>query len=200
MERFERKYRGALDADAERIIGFITGATDHMRHLVLDLLAYSQVVQGRMEFELVPMEAVLASALRNLQTIIHDADARVTFDLLPEVRVAPTQITQLLQNLIGNAIKYQGERPPRIHISARNEGGVWIFSVADNGEGIEAKYLEEIFTVFRRLHGSERPGTGIGLAICKRIVERHGGRIWAESEVGEGSRFYFSIPADAKPA
>jgi PAS domain S-box-containing protein len=196
---FERKYRGALDEDAERIIGFITTATDHMRHLVLDLLAYAQVVQGRMEFESVSMEAVLSSALRNLQTVVHDAKARVTFDLLPELRVAPTQMTQLLQNLIGNAIKYRGGRPPQIHISARKEAGEWIFSVADNGEGIEAKYLEDIFTVFRRLHGSELPGTGIGLAICKRIVERHAGRIWAESTPGEGSTFYFAIPEEAPP-
>ena len=133
--------------------------------------------------------------LDNLQVAIGESGAVVTHDPLPVVMADPTQLSQLFQNLIGNALKFRGERPPEIHVGAEQQGEEWLFWVRDNGIGIEAQYAERIFVIFQRLHTrDEYPGTGIGLAICKRIVERHGGRIWVESEPGEGSSFFFTIP------
>jgi light-regulated signal transduction histidine kinase (bacteriophytochrome) len=130
----------------------------------------------------------------NLQLALRSSDARITFDHLPIIEVDQTQFVQLLQNLITNSIKYRGAEPPRIHLSAREAGPEWVFSLKDNGIGIDRRYADHIFAVFKRLHGREYPGTGIGLAICKRIVERHNGRIWVESEPGKGSTFYFTVP------
>ena len=125
-----------------------------------------------------------------------ESGAEISHDPLPTLRVNPNQMAQLLQNLIANALKFRDEQPPRIHLSARQEGGEWVISIRDNGIGFEQKYAEHIFQVFKRLHSQEKyPGTGIGLAICKKIVERHGGRIWAESRPGQGAIFYFTIPA-----
>jgi light-regulated signal transduction histidine kinase (bacteriophytochrome) len=140
------------------------------------------------------MEAVLATAMSNLQLAIVNSGARITFDPLPTVWMDQTQAIQLLQNLIGNALKYHSAEPPHIHLSGRQVGNEWIVSVKDNGLGIEPRFHQHIFTVFKRLHGREYPGTGIGLATCNRIVERHGGRIWVESELGKGSTFFFSVP------
>jgi two-component system, chemotaxis family, CheB/CheR fusion protein len=199
VQLLEQLYRGKLDADADEIIHFITSATDRMRHMVLDLLSYAQT--ARVAIAIVPtsVEAVLATAMSNLQLAIQNVGARITFDPLPIVLMDQTQLLQVLQNLIGNALKYRGQDPPRIHLSARRAGSEWIFSIKDNGIGIESKFHDNIFTVFKRLHGPEYPGTGIGLATCKRIVERHGGRIWVESEIGKGSTFFFTarlIPPD----
>jgi two-component system CheB/CheR fusion protein len=191
----EKLYKGKLDADADEIIQFITTATDRMRHMVLDLLNYAQTARANIAIAPTSVEAGLASAMSNLQLAIQSVGARITFDPLPTVLMDSTQLLQLLQNLIGNALKYRGSDPPAIHLSAKLAGNEWIFSVRDNGIGIDPKFREHIFTVFKRLHGPEYPGTGIGLATCKRIMERHGGRIWVESEPGKGSTFFFTARA-----
>jgi light-regulated signal transduction histidine kinase (bacteriophytochrome) len=165
-----------------------------MSQMVLDLLGYSQVVRAEANMGPANAEAVLSSVILNLQMAIKDNDVRITFDHLPTVNMDETLLMQLLQNLIGNAIKYRSDAPPEIHLSAREAGPEWVFSVQDNGIGLDPKYAEHIFTVFKRLHGREYPGTGIGLAICKRIVERHGGHIWVKSEPGKGATFYFTVP------
>jgi light-regulated signal transduction histidine kinase (bacteriophytochrome) len=178
----------------------ITGAADHMRQLVLDLLGFSQVARTEINPSEVSVEAVLSTVMLNLQMAIESSQARITFDHLPSVFMDETQLIRLLQNLLANAIKYRGKEPPRIHLSAREAGPELIFSVKDNGLGIDMRHAEHIFTVFKRLHGREYPGTGIGLAICKRIVERHGGRIWVESQPGKGSTFYFALLRHGKPS
>jgi light-regulated signal transduction histidine kinase (bacteriophytochrome) len=162
--------------------------------MVLDLLGFSQIVRTEGTVVPVSVEGVLSTALLNLQLAINSSGAIVSFDPLPVVLVDHTHLIQLLQNLIGNAIKYRSNEAPHIHLSARESGPEWVISVQDNGIGLNPKYADHIFTVFKRLHGKEYPGTGIGLAICKRIVERYGGRIWVESQPGKGSTFYFTLP------
>jgi light-regulated signal transduction histidine kinase (bacteriophytochrome) len=142
---------------------------------------------------------VLAQVLDNLRIAIDDNGAVVTNDPLPIVQADPIQLRQLFQNLVGNGLKFRGARPPEIHVGAERRGDEWLFCVCDNGIGIEAQYAERIFAIFQRLHSrDEIPGTGIGLAVCKRIVERHGGRIWVESDPGQGSCFFFSLPDERK--
>jgi light-regulated signal transduction histidine kinase (bacteriophytochrome) len=167
-----------------------------MQTLINDLLAYSRVGTRGKPFGPVDGTAVVLSAQEALVTSIAESGAVVTHDALPVILGDATQLTQLFQNLFGNAIKFHrpGEAP-RIHVGAARQDGAWKFSVRDNGIGIQAEYFERIFVIFQRLHGrDEYPGTGIGLAICKKIVERHGGRIWLESEPGKGSTFHFTIP------
>jgi PAS domain S-box-containing protein len=195
LQLIEKEYRGKLDAEGDRMIHYVTSAADRMRNMVLDLLSYSQIAQSKVAISPVSMEAVLGTALLNLQMAIQSSNARISFDPLPIIWVDQSQLLQLLQNLIGNALKYRSAEPPRIHISARQAGPEWIISVKDNGIGVEPRFAEHIFTIFKRLHGQEYPGTGIGLAICKRIVERHGGRIWVESEPGKGTTFNIALPA-----
>ena len=164
--------------------------------LIDDVLAYARVGTRGAAFQPTDCEAVLERALANLEPSIDETGAVVTHDPLPSLWADGTQMGQLFQNLIGNAIKYRGDAPPRIHIAAERQGEEWVFSVRDNGIGFDPEHAERIFTIFQRLHDTdEYPGTGIGLAICKKIVERHAGRIWAESEPGRGSRFSFTIPA-----
>jgi chemotaxis family two-component system sensor kinase Cph1 len=142
------------------------------------------------------METCLLMTMHNLQLIIEDTGASITYDPLPEITANENQIIQLLQNLVGNALKFRSDAAPVIHVGCQREGEDWLFSVRDNGIGIEPEYLERIFVIFQRLHARETyPGTGIGLAICKKIVELHDGRIWAESQPGKGATFYFAIPA-----
>jgi two-component system CheB/CheR fusion protein len=198
LELLQRDCQGKLGPEPDQYIGFILAAADRMRHLVLDLLGYSHVVRADLKLAPVSVGAALSGALMNLQLAIRSSDARITFDSLPTVYMDETQLVQLLQNLISNAIKYRNAEPPRIHISAREAGPEWVFSVRDNGAGIDMKYADQIFTVFKRLHGSDLPGTGVGLAICKKIMERRGGRIWVESELGKGSTFYFTVPNSTK--
>ncbi len=194
LELFRRKYEHKLGPEADQQIGFITSAADHMHHLVLDLLGYSQVARADLTVVPVSAEVILSNVLLNLQLAIRSTDTRITFDHLPVIQGDQTQLVQLFQNLISNSIKYKNAEPPKIHIKAREAGPEWVFSISDNGMGIDPRYSESIFTVFKRLHGREYPGTGIGLAICKRIVERHKGQIWVESELGKGSTFFFTIP------
>ena len=191
-----RRYHGRLDSDADEFIGFAVEGVKRMQALINDLLAFSRVGTRGGAFERVDGELVLARVLENLAPALQEADAAVTHDHLPTVTADAVQLGQVFQNLIANAVKFHkpGSRPC-IHVSAERSLDGWVFSVADKGIGIEREYMERIFILFQRLHSrAEYPGTGIGLAMCKKIVERHGGRIWLESEPGEGTIFYFSIP------
>jgi light-regulated signal transduction histidine kinase (bacteriophytochrome) len=169
-----------------------------MRRLVLDLLGYSHIVRAELKVAPVNVEAVLSTVMLNLQLAIESSGARITFDSLPTIAMDETQLIQLLQNLISNAIKYAGDNPPRIHISANQAGPDWVFSVRDQGIGLDMGYADQIFQIFKRLHGQKHPGTGVGLAVCKKIVERRGGNIWVESAPASGATFFFRIPADLK--
>ena len=190
-----RRYQGQLDAKANEFIAYAVDGANRMQGLINDLLAYSRVGTRGKAIEPTDCTAVLDQALANLKAAIEKSGAVVTHDPLPTVMADNLQLIQLLQNLIGNAIKFHVEKPPCIHVSAEQKGNEWVFSVRDNGIGIDPQYAERIFIIFQRLHTREEyPGTGIGLAICKKIVERGGGRIWVESELGKGSTFYFTIP------
>jgi protein-histidine pros-kinase len=190
-----RRYKGKLDAEADEFIAFAVDGATRMQLLIQDLLAYSRVSSSGRELLAISSKAALDQALINLRGAIEESGALVTNDTLPAVLADQTQLVQLFQNLIGNAIKYQNPGIPRVHVSAANgRGQQWIFSVKDNGLGIEAQYLQRIFGMFQRLHKREEfAGTGIGLAICKKIVERHGGRISVESQIGKGSTFRFAL-------
>jgi len=196
VQLLARRYEGKLDADANDFIHFAVDGAVRMRRLINDLLTYSRVgTQGK---ELSPTDsgAALAQSVNDLKVTIEESGTLVTHDPLPTVMADLPQLGQLFQNLIGNAIKFRGNEPPRVHISASQNGSGWTFSVRDNGIGIAPEYSERIFIIFQRLHSrQEYAGTGIGLAICKKIVERHGGHIWVESEVGKGATFYFCLPA-----
>lgn len=195
LQLLERRYKGRLDADADDFIFFAVDGAKRMQALICDLLAYSRVQTRGKPFEPTDAEQVLNLTLKNLQTAIEESNAKITRDPLPTVIVDEVQLIQVFQNLIENAIKFPGDELPRIHVSAEKGANEWIFSVSDNGIGIDPQYAEKIFGLFQQLHAArEYPGTGIGLAVCKRIVERHGGRIWVDSELGKGSTFYFTIP------
>jgi PAS domain S-box-containing protein len=188
-----RRYKDKLDADANDFINYAVGGAERMQELLNDLLIYSRVGTRGKPFKRTDMEVVLEAALDNLQVTVKESKARVTHDPLPTVMADEGQMVQLLQNLIGNSVKFRGKGPPHIHVSAEPKNSKWVFTVKDNGIGIESQYFDRIFLIFQRLHRDEYPGTGTGLAIAKKIVERHGGRIWVESQPGEGSTFYFSI-------
>jgi light-regulated signal transduction histidine kinase (bacteriophytochrome) len=169
-----------------------------MQRLIQDLLSYARITTRGKTFTSVDSQKVFDRTLSDLKLVIQSKNATVTCDPLPTVTADDTQLGQLFQNLVGNAIKYHGPEPPRVHISAQTGGQEWIFTVSDNGIGIEPEYKDQIFELFQRLHGiGEYEGTGIGLAMCKKIVERHRGRIWVESEPGKGARFHFTLPAGA---
>jgi PAS domain S-box-containing protein len=190
-----RRYRGRLDADADEFIAFAVDGANRMQKLINDLLAYSRVGTRGKGFEPTDCTGVLDQAIANLKAAIEESGAVVTHDPLPIVMADNLQLVQLFQNLIGNAIKFHGKEPLRVHVSAGQKENEWVISVRDNGIGIDHQYAERIFVIFQRLHTKEEyPGTGIGLAICKKIVERRGGRIWVESQPGIGSTFYFTIP------
>ena len=189
-----RRYQGKLDADADEFIAFAVDGANRMQRLIQDLLAYSRVNTTGRQFEPTAMETALNSALGNLVNAAKESQAVITHDPLPAVMGDERQLAQLFQNLLSNAIKFSGAQPPRIHISAKQTDGQWVFSVRDHGIGMDPQYGDRIFVIFQRLHTrAEYPGTGIGLAICKKIVERHGGRIWVESELGKGATFYFTM-------
>jgi light-regulated signal transduction histidine kinase (bacteriophytochrome) len=189
-----KRYQDKLDQDAQEFINFAVDGATRMQNLINDLLAYSRVGTRGKPFRPTDGEAVFKMAVDNLARSITKNDAVITHDPLPTVSGDEVQLTQLFQNLIGNAVKFHGREKPRVHVSARQQDGEWVFAVRDNGIGMAPDQQERIFSIFQRLHHrSEYPGTGIGLAICKKIVERHGGRIWVESEVGRGSTFYFTV-------
>lgn len=192
-----QRYKGRLDADADEFIDFAVDGAQRMQQLIKDLLAYCRLGTGGQAPRRTSCLDALDEALRNLQVAISESGATITNDALPEVLADRAQLAQLFQNLIGNAIKYRSEQPPRIHVGVRaSESEEWIFSVRDNGIGIDAKYHDRIFAMFQRLHGRTRyPGTGIGLTLCRKIVERHGGRIWVAPGSGTGTTFMFSMPS-----
>lgn len=189
-----KRYRGKLDRDADEFIGYAVDGATRMQRLIRDLLEYSRVGAERQSFEETDCELVFEQAMQNLSASVRERHAEVTHDPLPIVQASPTHLIQVFQNLIGNALKFQGDAPPKIHVGAKALPDGWEFSVRDNGVGMPGDQLDRIFAIFQRLHGqSEYPGTGIGLAICKRIVGKYGGQVWAESEPGQGSTFYFTL-------
>lgn len=195
-ELLAERCKGLLDDQAQLCLKYMKSGALRMEMLVRDLLAYTQSagVEGVVP-DPVDAEEQLQTALANLGESIRASHAEVTHDPLPQLRMKALHLQELFQNLIGNAIKYRRAEPPRIHVSAVKDDGFWRLSVADNGLGIEKEFHRQIFGIFKRLHTQEQfPGTGIGLAICQRIAERYGGRIWVESEPGEGSTFYITIP------
>lgn len=195
VQLLAKRYRGRLDERAEELIQHSVDGAARMQALIQDLLAYSRVGSHATPMTETDCGKALDLALANLSTVIGERGAVITRDPLPTLRVDRSQVVQLFQNLIGNGVKFCAGRQPEIHVRAEARDGEYVFSVRDNGIGIEPKYHERIFEIFQRLHTrSEYPGTGIGLALCKRIVERHGGRIWLESAEGQGTTFYFSIP------
>ncbi|MBP1697096.1 MAG: domain S-box protein [Deltaproteobacteria bacterium] len=196
VQLLSKRYKAKLDADANEFIDFAVDGAVRMRKLINDLLTYSRVGTQGKELSPTDSEAVLAQSVNDLKVTIEENGALVTHDPLPTVMADSPQLEQLFQNLIGNAIKFRRNEPPHVHISASRNGKGWIFSIRDNGIGFAPEYSERVFVIFQRLHSrQEYAGTGIGLAICKKIVERHGGHIWVESDVGKGAIFRFTIPA-----
>ena len=190
-----RRYKGKLDSDADKFIGYAVDGAIRMQRLINDLLTYSRVTAQDKVFERVDCNGILEEALSNLRVAVEENRAVVTHDPLPTVMADGGQLGQLFQNLIGNAIKFRGKEPPQVYVSAERRTGEWLFSVRDNGIGVDPQYAERIFVIFQRLHNREEyPGTGIGLALCKKIVERHGGRIWVASQTGQGTTFHFTLP------
>lgn len=195
VQLLEMRYTEELDEDAKEFITFAVEGVSLMQTLIDDVLAYSKVDLQAAEFNTIDANTALEKALANLKGRIQESQAMITIDPLPIVMADKTQLMQLFQNLIGNAIKFRGKATPTIHISAQRQEEEWLFSVADNGIGIDPRFSERIFVIFQRLHTrDEYPGTGMGLAICKKIIECHRGRIWVESELGKGAVFYFTIP------
>jgi light-regulated signal transduction histidine kinase (bacteriophytochrome) len=197
VQLLAKRYEGRLDADADEFIAYAVDGATRMQRLINDLLAYSRVGTRGSPFTEVDLEAVLRETLDNLQIAIEESGTEIRHDPLPVVSGDPVQLGLVFQNLLGNAVKFRGEAPPRIHIGAHREDGEWRISVGDNGIGLDERFADRIFVLFQRLHDrTAYPGTGIGLAISKRIIQRHGGRIWVESEPGRGSTFYFTIPIE----
>jgi signal transduction histidine kinase len=195
VQLLERRYKDKLDADANEFIAFAVDGALRMQRLINDLLTYSRIgTQGR-KLQPTDCEVIFEQTITNLRPAIEESGARITHDPLPTISADPSQILQLFQNLIGNAIKFSGHKQLKVHLSAERKDDHWLFSVSDNGIGIKPEFFNRIFVIFQRLHGKEEySGSGMGLAICKKIVERHGGRIWVESEPGKGTIFYFTIP------
>lgn len=192
------RYQGKLDSDADKYIHYAVDGALRMQQLVQDLLAFSRV--GRQSFapRRTDCNTVLQAALQNLQVAIQESGAVVQHTQLPVVIADSSQLVQVFQNLIGNAIKFRASESPVVRVSAKTKGKEWVFSVSDNGIGIAPEHAENVFVVFRRLHTrAEYPGNGIGLSICKKIIEQHGGRIWVQSELGHGSTFQFTLPVKA---
>lgn len=194
LRLFQRRYQGKLDTEADQFVSDAIKSAIRMENLISDILAYSCAGTQGKTFELTDCSEALDISLANLKDAVESSEAEIMSGTLPKVMAEPIQMVQLFQNLIGNAIKLHGEERPCIHISAKQKGKEWAFSFRDNGIGISREHTQKVFEIFQRLHGDKYPGSGMGLAICKKIVERHGGRIWVESEIGKGSTFYFTIP------
>jgi PAS domain S-box-containing protein len=194
VQVLKKRYQKQLDSRADELIAHTIDGVNRMQTLIDDLLSYSRVGRKGKTFEPSDCNTILEQALANLEAALEETKAVITHDRLPVVNGDAAQLKQLFQNLISNAIKFRGQYPPKIHVAADRKEGQWLFSVKDNGIGMQPEYFERIFVIFQRLHTrTEYPGTGIGLAICKKIVERHGGRIFVESAPGQGSTFYFTI-------
>jgi light-regulated signal transduction histidine kinase (bacteriophytochrome) len=190
-----RRYSDKLGADGVEFIGFLVDATKRMQALLDALLDYSRIGTRGVRFVRTDCNALLEDVRRSLVVRFEEVGGNLTHDPLPEIVADPVQIGQLFQNLIENGLKFHGPEPPHLHVSAVRSDNEWVFTVSDNGIGINPVHYDRIFLIFKRLHAREEyPGTGIGLATCKKIVQRHGGRIWVESEVNKGSRFFFTIP------
>ena len=199
VQLLSKRYKGKLDANADEFIGYALDGAVRMQRLIEDLLAFSRVGTRGAAFAPTEVNAVLDRALANLKLSIEETGATVTRNGLPTVSADPGQLERLFLNLVSNALKFRGSTPPDIRISVVRRDREWLLSVRDNGIGIDPQYFDRIFIIFQRLHGkNEYPGTGIGLAICKKIVERHGGKIWVESAPGQGATFYFTMPAAAE--
>jgi light-regulated signal transduction histidine kinase (bacteriophytochrome) len=192
-----KEYGGRLGPEADEYLRYTLQGALRMEQLLKDLRAYTLVTtEGREPTEDLDATAVLEKTIANLESAIRESGASVVHTAFPRIWIHEFQLEQLFQNLIGNAIRYHGIEPPHIEVAARLQGWEWVFSIQDNGIGIDPRYKEQVFEIFKRLHtATEYPGTGMGLAICKRIAERAGGRIWVESDPGRGSTFYFTIPA-----
>jgi len=196
LQLLARRYRGKLDEDGEEFMRFALDGARRGQQLINDLLAFSRVGTRRRELRPTDCERVLEAALQSLEVAARESGATISHGPLPTVMGDGPQLSLVLQNLVGNALKFRGPDLPRVNVTAERQGGEWVLAVEDNGLGIAPEYFDRIFLIFQRLHTREEyPGTGIGLAIAKRIVERHGGRIWVESAPGRGSTFRFSIPA-----
>ncbi|HMI51427.1 MAG TPA: ATP-binding protein, partial [Candidatus Saccharimonadales bacterium] len=191
-----QRYKGRLDSDADEFITYAVDGSTRMQGLIQDLLTYSRAGTNGKALRAISGETALNEALASLRATIEESGAIVTHDPLPTITTDGTQLAQVFQNLVGNAIKYHGAQTPQVHVSAaKNGGGEWIFSVRDNGMGIDPQYFDRIFVLFQRLHGPTKfKGTGIGLAICKKMLDGLGGRIWVESQPEKGSTFYFTVP------
>jgi PAS domain S-box-containing protein len=195
LQLIEQRYTTLLDDDGREFIKFAVDGAARMKALISDLLAFSRIEGGDKVFEEVVIQSALDRALANLHQQIEARNAVITHDPMPIVKADEMQLIQVFQNLISNAIKFQPDGVPQVHIGVQRKDGEWEFYVRDNGIGIAKEHLERIFVIFQRLHlAYEYPGTGVGLAICKKVVERHGGRIWVVSEEGEGTTFYFTLP------
>lgn len=193
----QKRYKGRLDAEADEFIGFIVDGAHHMRDLIRDVLAYSRAARtGSVESAPVDSNSVIGEVCNSLKAVISEKKVDLQIGPLPVVRADPVMLSQLFQNLIDNGIKFSKSDSPQVRVSAERSGTLWQFAISDNGIGIAEKQQHRLFRVFQRLHTQdEYPGTGVGLAICKKMVERHGGRIWLKSAPGEGSTFYFTLPA-----
>ena len=195
LELAEKRYGDELEEECREFLGFAADGAERMREMIDGLLDYSRVETQGDSFDAVDLDAVLDDVLTDLQFRIEETDATITRESLPTVEGEGRQLQQLLQNLVSNAVEYSGDEPPRIHVSATREDGEWTVSVRDEGIGIDTEDTDRIFDIFQRLHSiEEHAGSGIGLALCERIVERHGGEIWVDAEPGEGSTFSFTFP------
>jgi light-regulated signal transduction histidine kinase (bacteriophytochrome) len=200
-ELFESRYAGDLDDSAERLLGALTRSTERMSALLDGLLAYSRVGSGGEERRAIDVNVLLAEVLEQLGSQIADSGGAVVADTLPTVEGDWVQLAQLFQNLIGNALKFRGTEPPRVEVRGREEGGMWHFSVADNGIGIDTRNADRVFEMFQRLHTRDAyPGTGVGLAIVKKIVNRHGGRIWVQAREPRGTIVHFTLADEPETA
>ncbi len=193
-----KRYRGKLGPDADEFIGYAEDGAKRMNQLILDLLEYARIETTGVDFMEVSAEESLAAAIEDVRASIEEQGGTVTSDVLPMVWADASQLGRVFRNLLTNAMKYRSAAPPRVHVSAKREGDMWVFCVEDNGIGIDPRYIPKLFVMFSRLHSrDDYPGSGIGLAICKRIIQRHGGDIWVESAEGEGARFFFTLPPAA---